>query len=54
MSLRELAETLGISREYCYKLAHQDGLPVPVLRVGARWVVPRDAVEDFLSGKDGG
>ena len=40
MSLPNAAKILGISRGHCYQLARAGGLPVRVLRLGGRMVVP--------------
>jgi excisionase family DNA binding protein len=50
MSLPQLAKELNISIPTIYKLAHQDRLPVPVIRIGEkRMVVSRSAVDDLLA-----
>ena len=49
LTLEELAILLGIGRSTAYQLAAEDQLPVPVIRVGRRVVVPRRAVEALLS-----
>ena len=54
MTISEVAKALGISRGLAYELAKRDELPVKVLRLGEkRMVVPRRALEDLLSGKQG-
>ena len=40
MSLPNAAKILGISRGHCYHLARAGELPVRVLRLGGRMVVP--------------
>ncbi len=50
LDIPELARLLGISRNACYIAARQDLLPVPVIRIGKRLVVPRAAVEQLLGG----
>jgi excisionase family DNA binding protein len=44
----EVAERLAISRSLAYKLAREDRLPVPVIRLGRRIVVPRRALDRLL------
>lgn len=51
ITVSEAARLLGISRNLAYQLAAQGGLPVPVLRLGRRLVVPRVAVERLLAGE---
>ena len=51
-SLGEVAERLAISRSLAYKLAREDRLPVPVIRLGRRVVVPRRALERLLTSND--
>ncbi len=46
-SIAEAAEHLGISRGLAYEMARQGA--IPVLRLGRRLVVPRVALERFLS-----
>lgn len=48
MSLEEFFQTLGYNRTSGYKLAREDRLPVPVIRVGRRLLVSRRAVEALL------
>ena len=57
----EVAEMLGISRNSAYKLASEQMLPVPVIRLGRRLVVAKEpflralgASEEFVeqSGDD--
>jgi excisionase family DNA binding protein len=47
-SLGEVADRLDISRSLAYKLAREDRLPVPVIRLGRRIVVPRRALDRLL------
>jgi len=53
VSLPELAGMLGISKNHCYYLASIDALPVPIIRLGARIVVSRQAVVRLLDGDNG-
>ena len=51
MTIPELADALGISRNLAYTLARSDSLPVPVIHLGEkRMCVSRQAVTDLLSG----
>ena len=51
-SLSEVADRLAISRSLAYKLAREGRLPVPVIRLGRRVVVPRCALDRLLSNDD--
>jgi len=48
VSIPELARMLGVSKNHAYYLAGIDALPVPVIRLGARIVVSRQAVMRLL------
>ena len=48
LTIPELAVVLGTSRNLAYALARDNRLPVPVLRLGRRLVVPRAAVKKLL------
>jgi predicted DNA-binding transcriptional regulator AlpA len=50
-TIDEVATKLGLSRSYAYLLAGRDALPVPVLRVGGRLLVPRRPLERLLDGE---
>lgn len=54
LSVSETAARLGISRGLCYQLAKEGRLPVRVLHLGRRMVVPRRALEEVLSGTASG
>ncbi len=49
LNIEEAGAMLGISRPSSYKLAARDQFPVPIIRLGRRLVVSRDAVESLLS-----
>jgi excisionase family DNA binding protein len=50
MSIRELAQTLGISNNLAYNLARKNDLPVPVINLGGkRMVVSRAAVLKLMA-----
>ena len=48
VSIEDAAAALGIGRQLAYRLAREDALPVPVLRVGKRLLVPRRALMRVL------
>ncbi len=50
-TIGEVAVALGIARSTAYELAKADRLPVPVLRLGRRLVVPRAALDRVLTGE---
>ena len=50
LTIPEVAAALGIDRSHAYALAQRGRLPVPVLRLGRRLVVPREALERVLAG----
>ena len=49
MNLRELSRVMNVSDPVIYREARLDRLPVPVIRIGARMVVDRAAVEELLA-----
>lgn len=55
LTIEETAARLGIDRGTAYRLAKEDRLPAPVIRLGKRLVIGRAALERVLSGdvKDG-
>jgi predicted DNA-binding transcriptional regulator AlpA len=52
LDIPEVARILGVSRNSAYVAARDGTLPVPVLRIGRRMVVPRRALEDLLGVQD--
>ncbi len=50
-TIGEVAVALGIARSTAYELAKTDRLPVPILRLGRRMVVPRAAIDRVLAGE---
>jgi excisionase family DNA binding protein len=48
VSIREVAERLGIGKNLAYELARTGRLPVPVIRLGARRMVVAAAALDTL------
>lgn len=49
VTIEKAGAMLGISRPTSYKLARLDEFPVPVIRLGRRMVVSRQAIEELLS-----
>lgn len=52
VNIEIVAKRLGISRGLAYTLARADDLPVPVLRLGSRLLVPVAALDKLLGGSD--
>ncbi|MGI8483569.1 MAG: helix-turn-helix domain-containing protein [Thermomicrobiales bacterium] len=48
ITLDELAARMGISRTVAYELARADRLPVPVIRVGRRFLFSRPAYQRLI------
>lgn len=42
LTILEVSKRLGISRNLAYRLAEEDRLPVPVMKLGRRILIPRD------------
>jgi len=53
-SIPEVALRFGIARSTAYELAASDRLPVPVIRLGRRLVVPRAALDRLLAADGAG
>ena len=51
LTVEEAAARLGISRTLAYELARTGRLPVPVLRLGRRVLVSRQALERVLAAE---
>jgi len=49
VSVETAGAMLGISRPTAYKLARLDQFPTPIIRLGRRMVVSREAVEELLA-----
>ena len=49
VSITEFARALGISPAGAYNAARRDALPVPVIRIGRRYLVPRAALDRILA-----
>ena len=52
VNVAEVAIRLGINRRTAYELASQNALPVPVIRVGRRLLVPRAPLDRLLGKGD--
>jgi excisionase family DNA binding protein len=53
LTIPEVAAILRISRNLAYELAARDCLPVPVLRLGRRMLVPRETLLRVLGVNEG-
>lgn len=51
LKIEEAARRLGINRSTAYDLARRDKLPVPVIRLGRRMVVSRQALDAVLAAQ---
>jgi excisionase family DNA binding protein len=51
-TIEETAAKLGISRNLCYELARREELPVPVLRLGRRCLIPKAALDRILDAEE--
>jgi excisionase family DNA binding protein len=51
LTIEEAAVRLGIDRGTAYRLARQDKLPTPVIRLGKRMVVGRAGLDRVLAGE---
>jgi predicted DNA-binding transcriptional regulator AlpA len=49
VNLETTFQELGISRRVGYELARRNQLPVPVIRIGRRMVVSREALDALLA-----
>lgn len=49
MNLDEFSRITNVSRPVIYREARRDNLPVPVIRIGQRMVLDREAVEELLA-----
>ncbi len=54
LTLEELAQRLGISMTVAYELANRDDLPVPVIRVGRRFLFSRHAYDALMAAQRAG
>jgi excisionase family DNA binding protein len=51
VSVDEVAEAMGVSRNLAYKELATGNLPFPSFRVGKRFVIPRDSFERVMRGE---
>lgn len=51
LTIEELAARLGINRSTAYERARRNDLPIPVIRVGRRYLVSRKAYETMMSAQ---
>lgn len=51
LTIEEVAFRLGINRSTAYERARRNELPVPVIRVGRRYLVSRKAYEAMMSAQ---
>lgn len=51
LNIETVAKRLGINRSTAYELARRDELPVPVIRLGRRMVVSRQALDAVLAAQ---
>ncbi len=51
LTMDEACKVIGLPRSTGYELAASGRFPCRVLRIGRRWYVPTDAVEELLSGR---
>lgn len=47
LSIPEAAQLIGISRSNMYALTHSNN-GVPVLKIGGRYLVPKDALKNWI------
>jgi excisionase family DNA binding protein len=54
LNVEEVADRLGINRSTAYELIRLGTFPLPVIRLGRRVVVPRQAVTELLGPEQTG
>jgi excisionase family DNA binding protein len=54
LNVEEVADRLGINRSTAFELIRRNAFPLPVIRLGRRIVVPRQAVTELLGDEQGG
>lgn len=47
-TIPEVAHMLGMSESAAYKAAQRGQMPVPAIRVGGRWMIPRRPLDTLL------
>lgn len=50
-SITEFAKLVGLGRSLAYLLAKENRLPVPVIRLGSRYMISKRAVDALLNGE---
>mgnify|MGYP000908402718 CR=1 FL=1 len=50
VTVEEAATMLGIGRNTAYEAVRQGRFPVPVVKIGKRYVIPRLPLERLLAG----
>lgn len=48
ITMEDLAALMGVHKSTLTRRASKDNLPVPVARIGQRWIVPSIPVRKFL------
>lgn len=51
-SINEVAQLLGIGKSAAYRAAQAGDLPVPSIKIGGRYVVPKKPLDDILGITD--
>jgi excisionase family DNA binding protein len=51
LTMEEGCRELGIPKSTGYMLANDGRFPCRVIRVGSRFYIPKEAIEDLLSGR---
>lgn len=47
-TVEEAAQLLGIGITAAYRAARRGELPVPAIKIGSRWVIPRRPLDQLL------
>jgi excisionase family DNA binding protein len=50
-SIEDAAKRLNIGRNQAYQAARDDKLPIPVIRIGRRLLIPTAALDRLLNGE---
>lgn len=50
--IREAADMLGIAHSTAYASAKEGTFPVPIIRIGSRYVVPKKTLKEILGMSD--
>lgn len=51
-NINEVAQLLGIGKSAAYNAAKNGNLPVPAIKIGGRYVVPRKPLDELLGIDD--